>query len=36
MKKYITLSILYAVLAMAAGIFYREFTKFFHFTQYTT
>lgn len=36
MKKYITLSILYAVLAMTAGIFYREFTKFFHFTQYTT
>lgn len=36
MKKYITLSIFYAVLAMAAGIFYREFTKFFHFTQCTT
>lgn len=28
MKKYINISIIYAVLAMAGGVFFREFTKY--------
>lgn len=36
MKKYINLAILYAILAMVGGIFYREFTKYMGFTSYTT
>ena len=28
MKKYIKIAFVYAVLAMASGVFYREFTKF--------
>ncbi len=32
MKRYRNASILYAILAMAGGVFYREFTKFNHFT----
>ena len=28
MKKYITISIIYAVLAMVGGVFFREFTKY--------
>lgn len=35
MKKYIKISFLYAVLAMASGVFYREFTKFNDFTAKT-
>lgn len=31
MKKTINLSILYAILAMSGGVFFREFTKFNHF-----
>ena len=36
MKRYITLSLLYAVLAMVGGVFYREFTKFNGFTGKTS
>ena len=36
MKRYINLALLYAVLAMAGGVFYREFTKFNGFTAKTT
>ena len=36
MKRYIDLALLYAVLAMAGGVFYREFTKFNDFTAKTT
>lgn len=36
MKRYINLSLLYAVLAMAGGVFYREFTKFNGFTGKTS
>ena len=36
MKRYINAAILYAVLAMASGVFYREFTKFNGFTDKTT
>ena len=36
MKRYINLSLLYAILAMAGGVFYREFTKFNNFTTQTT
>ena len=36
MKKYINTSIIYAVLAMVFGVFYREFTKFSGFTGVTT
>lgn len=36
MKRYINAAILYAVLAMAGGVFYREFTKFNGFTAKTT
>ncbi len=32
MKKYLNLSLYYAVAAMAGGVFYREFTKFNGFT----
>lgn len=32
MKKYLNLSLIYAVAAMAGGVFYREFTKFNGFT----
>ncbi len=31
MKKYINITIFYAVLAMIAGVFYREFTKYMNF-----
>ena len=36
MKRYINLALLYAVLAMVGGVFYREFTKFNGFTGKTT
>lgn len=36
MKRYMNVALLYAVLAMAGGIFYREFTKFNGFTAKTT
>ena len=36
MKPYINLSLLYAVLAMVGGVFYREFTKFNGFTGKTS
>lgn len=36
MKKTINLSILYAILAMIGGVFFREFTKFNHFDGVTT
>ena len=36
MKRYINSAITYAALAMAGGVFYREFTKFNHFTGQTT
>lgn len=36
MKRYINGAITYAALAMAGGVFYREFTKFNHFTGQTT
>ena len=32
MKRYINAALLYAILAMAGGVFYREFTKFNGFT----
>lgn len=32
MKRYMNLALLYAVLAMVGGVFYREFTKFNSFT----
>lgn len=35
MKRYVNLSLLYAVLAMASGVFYREFTRFHDFTAKT-
>ena len=35
MKRYMNLALLYAVLAMAGGVFYREFTKFNGFTART-
>lgn len=28
MKKYLNISLIYAIAAMAGGVFYREFTKF--------
>ena len=31
-KRYLNTAILYAILAMIFGVFYREFTKFNHFT----
>ena len=36
MKKFINLSFLYAIAAIACGVFYREFTKFSGFTGKTT
>lgn len=36
MKKYMSAALLYAVFAMAGGVFYREFTKFNGFTAKTT
>lgn len=36
MKKMINTSVIYAVLALAGGVFYREFTKLNGFTGYTT
>lgn len=36
MKKLINISFIYFILAMIGGVFYREFTKFFDFTQKTT
>lgn len=36
MKRYINSALLYAILAMAGGVFYREFTKFNGFTSQTT
>ena len=36
MKRYMNMALLYAVLAMVGGVFYREFTKFFGFTAKTT
>lgn len=35
MKKYLNISLVYAVAAMAGGVFYREFTKFNQFTSVT-
>ena len=35
MKKYLNFSLIYAVAAMAGGVFYREFTKFNGFTGMT-
>ena len=32
MKRYMNMALLYAVLAMIGGVFYREFTKFNGFT----
>lgn len=32
MKRYMNIALLYAILAMAGGVFYREFTKFNGFT----
>lgn len=36
MKRYMNLSLVYVVLAMVGGVFYREFTKFNGFTGKTT
>ena len=36
MKKYINISFIYALAAMACGVFYREFTKFNGFSGKTT
>ena len=36
MKRYMNAALLYAILAMAGGVFYREFTKFNGFTGKTT
>lgn len=36
MKRYMNMALLYAVLAMVGGVFYREFTKFNGFTGKTT
>lgn len=36
MKRYVNAAFLYAVLAMAGGVFYREFTKFNCFSAKTT
>lgn len=36
MKRYMNASLLYAVLAMVGGVFYREFTKFHGFTAKTS
>lgn len=36
MKRYVNTALLYAILAMVGGVFYREFTKFNGFTAKTT
>ena len=36
MKKYLNISLLYAIAAMVAGVFYREFTKLQQFSGVTT
>lgn len=36
MKRYINYSIVYAVLALVGGVFYREFTKMNYYTGWTT
>lgn len=36
MKRYINCALLYAILAMVGGVFYREFTKWNGFTEKTT
>lgn len=36
MKRYMNSALLYAVLALAGGVFYREFTKFHGFVEKTT
>lgn len=36
MKRYINYSIVYAVLAMIGGVFYRKFTKMNDYTAWTT
>ncbi|MGN0204618.1 MAG: DUF2871 domain-containing protein [Coprococcus sp.] len=36
MKKYLNISLIYAIAAMAGGVFYREFTKYNDFTGVTT
>lgn len=36
MKKYINIAFIYAIAAIACGVFYREFTKFHRFTGKTT
>ena len=36
MKRYMNTALLYAILAMVSGVFYREFTKFHGFTAKTT
>jgi hypothetical protein len=36
MKRYMNMALLYAILAMVGGVFYREFTKFNGFTARTT
>ena len=36
MKRYMNTALLYAILAMVGGVFYREFTKFHGFTAKTT
>ncbi len=35
MKKFVNNAFIYAILAMASGVFYREFTKFCGFTEWT-
>lgn len=35
MKRYLNLSLIYAIIAMAGGVFYREFTKYNNFTGVT-
>lgn len=35
MRRYINTALLYAILAMVGGVFYREFTKFYGFTAKT-
>ena len=35
MKKYLNVSLIYSLAAMAGGVFYREFTKFNHFSGVT-
>lgn len=36
MKKYLNIALVYAILAMVGGVFYREFTKIMGFTGITT